>query len=248
MPPNNQTAQVRDLNRRNADAAAQDILCALCDGQQAVPYALVSSFGAESAVLLHMVSEINRDWPIIFIDTMMLFPETLTYQSELALKFGLTNIQHHRAGPQTVTRHDPTAMLHQSDPDTCCRIRKTDVLTASLRPYSGWITGRKRHQAQTRGHLPLYEVDPIIAGIKINPLAHWTGQDVAAYFQAHDLPRHPLVARGYPSIGCTPCTSPVKDGEDPRSGRWRGTQKTECGIHLPPAAPKTQPLPQGELA
>lgn len=249
MPPNDLTLQVHDLNQHYSGAEPQDILRGLHSMAPSEVYPLVSSFGADSAVLLHMVSRIDRHWPIIFIDTQMLFAQTLAYQSRLASEFGLENIARHQAAPQILAGQDTDDLLHRSDPDTCCRIRKTDVLTAALRPYSGWITGRKRHQATTRGELELFEPDPITSGIKVNPLAFWTTQQVAAYFTAWDLPRHPMVARGYPSIGCAPCTSPVKAGEDPRSGRWRGRQKTECGIHLPP--PTTQnrhPTKQGELA
>jgi len=251
MPPNNLSEQVEKLNQRYYGATPSDILRGL--HQMSASYPLVSSFGADSAVLLHMVSEIDRKWPIIFIDTKLLFRETLDYQSRLASEFGLTHITNHQAAPHTLERGDPLHMLHRSDPDACCRIRKTDVLTDALASYDGWITGRKRQQAATRKDLLLFERDPITAGIKVNPLAFWTTLDVAAYFNAQDLPPHPLVARGYPSIGCAPCTSPVKTGEDPRSGRWRGTQKTECGIHFPPSkAPKhtnqDHPAKQGELA
>lgn len=114
----------------------------------------------------------------------------------------------------------------------CCWIRKVDPLDTALEPFSAWITGRKRHQASTRAALLPFEAD---AGrIKVNPLADWTGKDVTDYLERHDLPPHPLVADGYPSIGCMPCTSRVAEGEDARAGRWRGKSKVECGIHVSP--------------
>ncbi|MEX0968846.1 MAG: phosphoadenylyl-sulfate reductase [Paracoccaceae bacterium] len=194
--------------------------------------ALVSSFGAESAVLLHLLAQVNRAAPVIFIDTQMLFAETLDYQTDLASRFGLTNVRRVTADELALRRADPWGNLHQRDTDACCDLRKTQVLDRALAGFDGWISGRKRHQAGTRAALEMFEADEAQSRIKINPLAYWTAQDIAAYFEAHALPRHPLVARGYPSIGCAPCTSAVRAGEDARAGRWRGQDKEECGIHL----------------
>lgn len=195
------------------------------------PLALVSSFGAESVVLLHLVAQIAPDLPVLFVDTEMLFPETLAYQERLAKDLALTGIRRIRPDAGALAVTDPDSTLHRRDPDACCALRKTDTLEAALAGYGGWITGRKRFQAGTRQDLDIHETDE--AGrIKINPLAFWDRDDIAAYIAAHDLPRHPLVARGYPSIGCAPCTTAVAPGEDDRAGRWRGLDKVECGIHF----------------
>lgn len=193
--------------------------------------ALVSSFGAESVVLLHMVSVIKPETPVIFIDTEMLFPETLVYQQEVAEKLGLTDVRVIKASEAAVKQRDPFGRLHLADPDACCALRKLEPLENALSEFDAWITGRKRFQAGTRAALDLFENEED-KRIKINPLAHWRKPDLLDYIVNNNLPRHPLVAKGYPSIGCAPCTSPVKDGEDERAGRWRGVEKTECGIHF----------------
>lgn len=194
--------------------------------------ALVSSFGAESAALLHMVAEIDRATPVIFLDTGRLFSQTLLYRNELARRLGLTDLRTASPRQALVQQEDPDRLLAYRDPDMCCWIRKVDPLDTALEPFSAWITGRKRHQASTRAALLPFEAD---AGrIKVNPLADWTGKDVTDYLERHDLPPHPLVADGYPSIGCMPCTSRVAEGEDARAGRWRGKAKVECGIHVSP--------------
>lgn len=192
--------------------------------------ALVSSFGAESVVLLHMAAVIDRAAPVLFIDTEMLFTETLVYQAEVAERLGLSNVQTVRAAD--IAAQDPDGTLHQRDPDACCALRKTEPLNAALDAFDGWITGRKRFQTGARAALDFFEAEPGTGRIKVNPLAHWAPEDVRAYMEENRLPRHPLVAKGYPSIGCAPCTSPVKPGEDPRAGRWRNTAKDECGIHF----------------
>lgn len=195
--------------------------------------ALVSSFGADSVALLHLASRIKKDLVVLFIDTEMLFPETLAYQRNVALKLGLTRITTLRAADRAT--QDPNGTLHRSDPDACCALRKTAPLQQALTGFDGWITGRKRFQSGTRATLPHFEAeecsDERPARIKVNPLAFWSASDVADYIAENNLPRHPLVARGYPSIGCAPCTSPVAPGEDPRAGRWRDQAKDECGIH-----------------
>jgi len=193
--------------------------------------ALVSSFGAESVVLLHMVSVIERRTPVLFIDTEMLFEETLTYQREISERLGLENLHVVQASKTNLALQDPDGRLHQRDTDACCELRKTVPLSHALAPFDAWITGRKRFQGQTRAGLEFFEDEDQLR-IKINPLAHWTPNDVQDYMTNNRLPRHPLVARGYPSIGCAPCTSAVAEGEDARSGRWRGLEKEECGIHF----------------
>jgi phosphoadenosine phosphosulfate reductase len=193
--------------------------------------ALVSSFGAESVVLLHLVSVIAPGTPVLFIDTQMLFPETLAYQQEIAAKLPLTDIRTIRATEAEVRFDDPDGTLHQFSTDACCALRKTVPLERALQGFGGWITGRKRFQAGTRAALDFFENEGDLR-LKVNPLAHWGRDDLEDYMVNNRLPRHPLVAQGYPSIGCAPCTSPVKPGEDPRAGRWRGQAKVECGIHF----------------
>ncbi len=192
---------------------------------------MVSSFGAESVVLLHMIATVNPDTPVLFIDTEMLFPETLDYQIEVAEKLGLTNVQIIRADKAEIDKIDPYGRLHLANPDACCNLRKTEPLENALGNFDAWITGRKRFQSGTRAELDLFEVEDD-KRIKINPLARWRKEDVRDYLENNNLPRHPLVAQGYPSIGCAPCTSKVAEGEDERAGRWRGADKVECGIHF----------------
>ncbi|THH38829.1 phosphoadenylyl-sulfate reductase [Aliishimia ponticola] len=194
------------------------------------PVAIVSSFGAESAVLLHMASRIDKSVPVIFIDTEMLFPETLDYQRELTREFGMTGVVVLRAGDAAV--HDPDGTLHQRNTDACCALRKTAPLQTALSGFDAWVSGRKRFQSGTRATLEHFEAEAGTGRIKVNPLAHWTASDLQDYMTRHDLPRHPLVAQGYPSIGCAPCTTKVAPGEDPRAGRWRDADKDECGIHF----------------
>ena len=202
--------------------------------------ALVSSFGADSAVLLHMVAQIDQTLPVLFIDTLALFPETVTYQRDLAVHLGLRNIQTLAPDRDALFARDPDGLLHRADPDTCCQMRKAEPLARALAGYDGWITGRKRYQADTRAALERAEVEIGTGRIRLNPLADWSAGQIGAYLDAHDLPRHPLVARGYPSIGCQPCTSRVLTGEDPRAGRWPGTEKTECGIHFIGGVPQRE--------
>ncbi len=192
---------------------------------------LVSSFGAESVVLLHLVSVMQRDLPVIFIDTEMLFAETLTYQMDLAERLRLTGVRTIRADRTQLFERDNEGLLHLHDPDACCALRKTEPLQQALSGFDSWITGRKRYQGSTRASLDFFENEGDIR-IKVNPLAHWTSADLQDYITENRLPRHPLVAKGYPSIGCAPCTTRVNDGEDRRAGRWRDQAKEECGIHF----------------
>ncbi len=216
------------LNRQFRHHSAHDVMHHALKGMGDV--ALVSSFGAESVVLLHMASRVDKALPVLFLDTEMLFPETLAYQQEVTRALGLTGVLILRAGD--TFEGDPRRDLHKTDTDACCALRKTAPLQNALRSFDGWITGRKRFQSGTRAALNFFEVETGAPRIKINPLAHWTPDDVRDYMAENRLPRHPLVAKGYPSIGCAPCTSAVKEGEDPRAGRWRNTEKEECGIHF----------------
>ncbi|MEO1639276.1 MAG: phosphoadenylyl-sulfate reductase [Pseudomonadota bacterium] len=226
--PLKELAERRNLLHRKSDV--QTVLKHALDDVQIGPVAMVSSFGAESVVLLHMIAQIDPPTPIIFLDTEMLFPETLTYQREVAAFLGLTDVRIVAPDRADVLAEDVDGILHLADTDACCDLRKTRPLETALQDFGGWITGRKQFQNGQRAQLPLFEKDG--ARIKINPLAQWSAEDLRAYMDAHDLPRHPLVAQGYPSIGCMPCTTRVREHEDPRAGRWRDSEKTECGIHL----------------
>lgn len=192
--------------------------------------ATVSSFGADSAVLLHMIAQVDRSLPVIFLDTGKHFDETFQYRDALAVDFGLTGITVVGPKDEALAEYDPQGVLHQTSTDACCDIRKVEPMARAVLPYRAWFTGRKRHQASTRNVLPVFEA--VGERIRVNPLAHFTTADQADYMRRHALRENPLVAYGYLSIGCYPCTQPVKPGEDARSGRWAGQAKTECGIHL----------------
>lgn len=192
--------------------------------------ALVSSFGAESAVLLHMVASIDPSTPVLFLDTGKHFAETLTYRDQLVAELGLTDVRSIEPDPADLARHDADGRLSSRDHGLCCHLRKVLPLERALAGFEAWITGRKSFQAETRQGLGRVEQDG--ARIKVNPLAHWSSRDVAAYIDQHRLPLHPLLGKGYRSIGCAPCTTPVAAHEDARAGRWRGTGKVECGIHF----------------
>lgn len=207
-------ARIALLNRRDEGKTAQDILKpALALMKQKIT--LVSSFGADSAVLLHMVAQIAPKTPVLFIDTMKLFRATLSYQKQLANHLGLENVNHVSPDPGRVFVQDTEGLLHQSNTDACCTLRKVEPLQQALSPFSAWITGCKRHQSATRADLSIWEADA--AGrLKLNPLTHWSKQDIAAYFETHNLPRHPLIEKGYPSIGCAPCTFRAPPGMNAR--------------------------------
>ncbi|WP_208354557.1 phosphoadenylyl-sulfate reductase [Pseudaestuariivita rosea] len=225
------SVRVDDLNRRYRHHGATAVLEHALADPQVGRTALVSSFGAESVVLLHLISIMDRTTPVLFIDTEMLFTETLVYQQELSERLGLTDVHIITPARDQVFLHDNEGLLHLHDPDACCHLRKTVPLQNALEGFDAWITGRKRYQAGARASIDFFEVENE-ARIKINPLAHWTPEDLRDYIDENRLPRHPLVAKGYPSIGCAPCTSPVRTGEDPRAGRWRDQDKEECGIHF----------------
>jgi phosphoadenosine phosphosulfate reductase len=225
------SSRVAVLNARYKHHGATAVLERALTDPQVGRIALVSSFGAESVVLLHMISVMDRKTPVIFIDTEMLFAETLVYQQDLAERLRLSNVQIIRADRAALFAQDNENLLHLHDPDACCNLRKTEPLQQALAPFDAWITGRKRYQGGRRSTLDFFENEGDLR-IKVNPLTHWETSDLQEYIAQNRLPRHPLVAKGYPSIGCAPCTTRVNDGEDPRAGRWRDTPKEECGIHF----------------
>ena len=207
------------------------LLRAALTGPFAGRAALVSSLGAESAVLLDMVASIDRRTPVVFLETDKLFPETLAYKDELVAWLRLEDVRSISPDPGELAHLDDAGDLWQREPDLCCHIRKTAPLDLALSTFVGWITGRKRFQGGLRTKLPAIEGDPVTGQIKLNPLAGWSLDDIRHYRRLRQLPQHPLVAQGYPSIGCLPCTRPVREGEPVRAGRWWQLDTTECGIH-----------------
>jgi phosphoadenosine phosphosulfate reductase len=233
------------LNARFAGVQTLDMLRTLFAEGTLGHVATVSSFGTESAVLLHIVAQADPSVPVIFVDTLKMFPETLAYRDTLVSAFGIQNSFTVTPEADVLAKKDETGLRWSYDPDGCCEIRKVEPMKRAKEGLDTWISGRKAFQSVTRQNIPRFEIEK--GRLKINPLGDWTKTDLETYFEAHDLPRHPLEAQGYLSIGCEPCTSRVTPGEDPRAGRWRGWDKVECGIHTPtpiadPDDPANQPV------
>ena len=234
------------LNARFRGMDTQTMLRVLFAEEVLGKIAVVSSFGTESAVLLHLVAQADRSIPIIFVDTLKMFPETLEYRETLISRFGFTDSRVVTPNPDVLAARDEKGLRWSFDPDGCCDIRKVEPLARAKQGLDAWVSGRKAFQSVTRQNLPRFEIED--GRLKINPLGDWTKEDLEVYFAEHDLPRHPLEEQGYLSIGCEPCTSKVLPGEDPRAGRWRGWDKVECGIHTPstprgdPDDPANQPV------
>ncbi|MFG1427880.1 phosphoadenylyl-sulfate reductase [Roseixanthobacter glucoisosaccharinicivorans] len=218
-----------ELNARLEDADPRAIIAAAQEDFSG-RVASVSSFGAESVVLLHMVAQVDRAMPVLFLDTGHLFPETLAYRDQLIDRLGLTQVLTSHPDEAERTVRDGDNDLWASDTDACCALRKVEPLARALSPFDAWLNGRKRYQAVTRLRIPVVEADG--RHIKFNPLAAFGPGEIASWIQIHGLPEHPLKTFGFASVGCMPCTSRVAPGEDSRAGRWRGAAKTECGIHL----------------
>lgn len=217
------------LNQVLAGADAFLILHKALVEQVAGRTAVVTSFGAEAAPLLHLVTQVNPDAPVLFVDTGKHFGETKRYGRTLIDLLGLTNVRFLSQEDEVLTEEDPDGLLFSTHADKCCSIRKIAPLQSALNEFDAWVTGRKKYQAATRADLTVVDADA--NHIKFNPIIDWSRGDVQAYFEDHDLPRHPLEADGFLSIGCMTCTDRVRPGEDPRAGRWRGAAKVECGIH-----------------
>jgi phosphoadenosine phosphosulfate reductase len=230
LPEADIAAFAADLDARYGNLDPQRIIEEAVLRQFSGEIAAVSSFGADSAVLLHMIAEIDAALPIVFLDTGKHFEETLSYRDALAEDFGLSDIRVVEPEAAALATLDPKGVLHQTDTEACCAIRKVEPMARGVELFSAWFTGRKRFQAATRQALPAFEA--VGPRVRINPLAKWSSTELGDYMKANGLRENPLVAYGYLSIGCFPCTQPVKPGEDARSGRWVGQAKTECGIHL----------------
>ena len=190
--------------------------------------AVTSSFGVESAVILHLVSKIDNDMPIIFLNTEKLFPETLKYLKTVKKRLHLTNIKIFKPDQYYLKKYDPNGDLHKTNTNLCCHIRKVLPLRKSMKNYDAWINGRKRFHGFERSKLK--KIEMVNGLIKINPLADWSFNQIKNYMLNNNLPEHPLIAEGYKSIGCQPCTSKSKDSI--RDGRWADSLKSECGIHV----------------
>ena len=223
-------AVVERLNRETRDGDAEDILRAALDPALGLKPAVLSSFGAEAAVLLSLVARVDPSTPVVFLDTGMHFLQTLAYRKALSERLGLTDVRLVTPDAKEHADLDPRDDLWRADADACCDLRKVRPLERALVGIDTVITGRKRHQTADRLGLRPFEL--FEGRIRVNPLHDWSEERIEAWFDAQDLPRHPLSAQGYRSIGCWPCTEAVEAGADARLGRWAGAAKTECGIHL----------------
>jgi phosphoadenosine phosphosulfate reductase len=217
------------LDRALRTASPAEVIAAALQTVGRERLALVSSFGTESAALLKVMADVDPAIPVVFLDTGWLFEETLAYRDTLVATLGLKDVRSIKPAEETLSREDPERDLWFSDPDACCRIRKVEPLARALKPFDAWINGRKRFQGNARADIPVVEDDG--TRLKFNPFANVSREELDAIFVRAKLPRHPLAASGFLSVGCMPCTSRTAEGEDARAGRWRGRAKTECGIH-----------------
>jgi phosphoadenosine phosphosulfate reductase len=211
------------------DAAPSEVIATALEIVGRERLALVSSFGTESAALLKVMADVDPAIPVVFLDTGYLFAETLAYRETLIERLGLRDVRSIKPQADALAREDADGELWFSDPDACCRIRKVEPLARALAPFSAWINGRKRFQGAARAAIPVVEQDG--DRLKFNPFANVSREDIAAIFIHAKLPQHPLLASGFLSVGCMPCTSRAASADDTRSGRWHGRSKTECGIH-----------------
>ena len=223
-------AQLAELQAKAKDRDAHGILELALTGDFKGKTAVVSSFGAESAVLLKLVADIDPNTPILFLNTGKLFGETLRYRDRLQDVLGLGDVRSLSPSLETRNAKDPDGTLWSRNADACCDFRKTVPLARALEPFKGQITGRKRFQ--TRQRASMEAVEYFDGRFRFNPLWNWDQHQLEAFVERHKLPHHPLLEDCYPSIGCIPCTRRVQAGEDYRAGRWSGTDKDECGIHL----------------
>jgi phosphoadenosine phosphosulfate reductase len=224
--------QAAALNLLLSDASPEEVIGAALGAVDYGRFAIVSSFGTESAVLLAAAAAVDRTIPVLLVDTGYLFPETLAYRDLLQQRLGLTDIRSLRPDADETLADDPEGDLFQRDPDGCCELRKVRPLGTALNGFDAWANGRKRYQGADRAAIPIVEGDG--QRLKFNPLSSLSRGEIVARFRGLDLPAHPLEKHGFASIGCMPCTSRVLPGEDPRAGRWRGRGKVECGIHTGP--------------
>ncbi|HVO18967.1 MAG TPA: phosphoadenylyl-sulfate reductase [Anaeromyxobacter sp.] len=225
---------LRALAERLEGAPPEEILAAAA-ARHPGRIALACSFGAEDCLLVDVVARAKLAVEVFTLDTGVLFPETYALWRELEARYGLA-IRAERAALAAVDPARPPPW--EVDPDACCNARKVIPLRAALARLSAWATGIRRDQTPDRARARVIEWDGRFGLEKVNPLAAWSGEQVLEELRRRSVPVNPLHARGYASIGCAPCTSPVRPGEDPRAGRWRGREKTECGLHLRPGTPR----------
>jgi len=207
-------------------------------GRYAPRLAVVSNYGPGTLVVLHYIAALDPTVPVLHLDTGFEFPETTQLGRALEARYGIRII---RVTPELTPEEQQEkygTALYQTDPDFCCYLRKVEPLAKALADYDAWVSGLRRSQSTTRQNVRVVEWDARHECVKINPLARWTKEEVWNFIRQHDIPYNPLHDRGYPSVGCVPCTRPVADGEDERAGRWSGFEKTECGIHLAHFAPR----------
>jgi phosphoadenosine phosphosulfate reductase len=223
-------ARLKQLLEKARDRDAHGILELALTGELAGKTAVVSSFGAESAVLLKLVAEIDPNTPVLFLNTGKLFGETLRYRDRLQEMLGLGDVRSLAPSVEARNRFDPEGTLWSTNADACCEFRKTVPLNRALEPFQAQVTGRKRFQTRERANMQ--PVEFFQGRLRFNPLWNWDLHQLEAFTERNKLPQHPLVEDGYPSIGCMPCTRRVQAGEDYRAGRWSGQEKDECGIHL----------------
>jgi phosphoadenosine phosphosulfate reductase len=229
--PARATLRAAALARAYEGVDGPELIAALITVEFPGRIAIASSFGAESAALLALVAEIEPATPVLFLDTGKLFRETIAYRERLAERLGLTDLRIVRPDPRALAARDPDGRLNQTDPDACCALRKTEPLRRALAPFEAWISGRKRLHGGERA--AIRAIEAIDGHVVASPLAFWPRERIDEVFLARGLPDHPLLAEGYLSIGCAPCTKPAATGLEVRSGRWQGRDKTECGIHRP---------------
>jgi len=218
-----------ELARALGDTSPAQIIAAARQIAGEGRLALVSSFGTESAALLKVMADVDPAIPVLFLDTGWLFEETLRYRDTLIERLGLSDVRSIKPLEETLSREDRKGDLWFSDPDACCRIRKVEPLARALEGFGAWINGRKRFQGGLRAEIAVVEQDG--ARLKFNPFANVTRAEIEAIYRDANLPPHPLVASGFLSVGCMPCTSRASEDEDARAGRWRDSDRTECGIH-----------------
>ena len=219
--------KARQLNAAFDGLSAQQMRSRLLHGGVAGRVAVISSFGAEAACLLSLVASKDPSTPVVFLDTRKHFAETLGYVDDLMDQLGLTTLVRARPSLRSLKVEDPDGELNKRDADRCCYLRKTLPMVGVLSNFDCVLTGRKRFQTSDRARMDIVEVQE--TWLRVNPLHDWSHERVTAYLDEHGILQHPLVERGYPSIGCEPCTQP---SSDVRGGRWAGTEKTECGIHI----------------
>ncbi|MFC4765904.1 phosphoadenylyl-sulfate reductase [Effusibacillus consociatus] len=221
--------KVQELNQAMEDSTPQEILRFALETIDNIAFAC--SFGSEDVALVDMIVKIKPETKIFYLDTDVLFKETYEVRDRLVEKYNPNLIRYSPLLTLEEQAEKHGDALWASDPNACCNIRKVEPLTRALSTFNAWITGIRREQAPTRANAGVIEVDQKFGLIKFNPLAKWTNKQVWDYILENNVPYNVLHDQGYPSIGCTHCTRPVKPGEDPRAGRWSNFEKTECGLH-----------------